>query len=140
MNRTRKRKLTMAALLALAAAGTLTVVAPSPALAAASSSAIANTNGTRAAEAFFNRRNGTHGNRAWFDVYDAKCDAEPVLVQYDLTSLPGGLESSLNDGGCGTTAGVNLPTGYFTIKYRACVQDGGPFTNDTCSNWVYDHS
>ncbi|GII77710.1 hypothetical protein Sru01_26920 [Sphaerisporangium rufum] len=108
-----------------------------PAQAAASSSAIVKTGGTRAGEAWFNRSNGTHSNKAWFDVYDAKCDAEPVYVQY---SINGDLKdyTQENDGGCGTTMGVNLQTGYFTIKYRVCV-DNGVFS-DSCSSWKSDHN
>jgi hypothetical protein len=88
---------------AAAAALMLTVLTPAPALAAASSSSIAYTDGTRAAEAWFNHRvSGTHGNNPWFDICDAKCDAHRVYLtgtvkrsgQSDVGFY------SINDGGC----------------------------------------
>jgi hypothetical protein len=42
------------------------------------------------------------------------------------------------DGGCGTTEGVNLSTGYFTIKYHICVKTG-TFTSK-CSDTRSDHN
>jgi hypothetical protein len=115
----------------------LVLAAPTAAL-AASSNAIVRTNGTRAGEAWFNRSNGTHGNNAWFDLHDAKCDAEPVYVEYRFN----GSSSSrifTNDGGCGTTQGENLLRGYFTIRYRVCVDDSF-LPGDTCSGWKNDHN
>jgi hypothetical protein len=132
----RIRRMVVSALLALAAA-TLAVVAPTVASAAASTHGIAYTNGTRAAEGWFNRRNGTHGNRAWIDLYDAKCDANSVHVLYKLNG-EWRTNQLTNDGGCGTTAGFNMPTGYFTIEYKVCVNDSA--ISDTCSNWINDHS
>jgi len=78
------------------------------AMAAASSSAIVYTSGTRAAEAFFNRSvAGSHAGKAWIDLYDAKCDAHSVYVQYQVNA--GGTQRFNNGGGCGSTAGVNPP-------------------------------
>jgi hypothetical protein len=48
---------------------------------AASSSSIAFTDGTRAAEAFFNR-----GAPAFIDLFDAKCDAHSVYVLYRINN------------------------------------------------------
>ncbi|MFI6457337.1 hypothetical protein ACIBF6_38000 [Streptosporangium amethystogenes] len=109
-----------------------------PAQAAASSSAIVNTSGTRAGEAFFNRSNGTHSNKAWIDLYDAKCDASPVYVQYKING-ESRARTDTNDGGCGTTAGINLQTGAFNIEYRVCV-DNSTILNDTCSGWKTDRN
>jgi hypothetical protein len=132
-----RRKAAMLGVLALLVASTLTVVAPpAPALAAASSSAIVYTNGTRAGESFFNRSNGTHSNKAWFDVYDAKCDASSVYVEYEINA--GDRQHKENEGGCGTTKGFNLQTGYFAIVYRTCVNDS--FGNHPCSGWRADHN
>ena len=106
--------------------------------AVASSSSIAYTNGTRAAEGFFNHRvPGTHGNRAWIDLYDAKCDARLVFVRYTIHSLDSGRIGGgrvTNSGGCGTTKGFNITwsDGYF-IKYLACVQID--FGDDACGPW-----
>lgn len=136
MKRFWRRAGTAFSVFSLVAAGS--VISTIPAQAAASSSAIVNTNGSRAGEAWFNRSNGTRGNKAWFDVYDAKCDASPVYVQYKIN---GSLKSNYhtNDGGCDTTAGFNLQTGSFTIEYRACVDDS-IILNDTCSAWKKDHN
>jgi len=128
-----KRKLTIFGVLAC---GLLVASQPAPALAAASSSAIVNTNGTRAGESWFNRSNGTHSNKAWFDVYDAKCDAGSVYVEYQINNS--GTHQKDNEGGCGTTKGFNLQTGYFAIVYRTCVNDS--FGNHPCSPWVSDHN
>lgn len=122
------------ALSILALTGTLTVLAAQPALAAASSSAIVDTNGTRAGEAFFNRSHPSHGNKAWFDVHDAKCDASSVYVEYILDG--GQNVQKENEGGCGTTKGFNLKSGRFAIQYRACVNDS--LGNHPCSRWVSD--
>jgi hypothetical protein len=133
----RMRKVAISALLAPVLAGTVTVLVPSPVLAAASSSSIVYTNGTRAGEAFFNRSvSGSHGNRAWFDVYDAKCDASSVYVEYILNGAP--KVQKENVGGCGTTKGYNLQTGRFAIQYRACVNDS--FGQHPCGIWVSDNN
>ena len=117
--------------------GVLLLTQPAaPALAAASSSAIVYTNGTRAAETWFNRSNGTHANNAWFDVADAKCDAHSVYVEYQIDG--GNSQKKENKGGCGTTRGYNLRTGYFAIVYRTCVND--TFGNHPCSVWRADHN
>ena len=121
---------------ALVTAG-LAIGFTTPASAAASSSAIVNTSNTRAAEAFFNRSTaGSHSGKAWIDLYDAKCDAHSVYVQYRINN--GDTKRHTNSGGCGTTSGVNLQSGYFAIVYRACVdvQLGG----DPCSKWISDHN
>ncbi|MFI6457348.1 hypothetical protein ACIBF6_38055 [Streptosporangium amethystogenes] len=120
----------------LVTVGTMSLTVP--AQAAASSSVIANTNGTRAAEAWFNRSNGTHSNKAWIDLYDAKCDASPVYLEYKLNN-ESRARTELNDGGCGTTAGVNIQTGAFNIKYRVCVDDS-IVLSDSCSGWKSDHN
>jgi hypothetical protein len=106
---------------------------------AASSSSIVITHGTRAAEAFFNRTvPGTHANKAWIDLYDAKCDATPVYAWY---SLNGGGRSNINNAnGCGTTSGFNLQSGYFAIVYRACIKDGTIFRSDSCGLVTADHN
>jgi hypothetical protein len=115
----------------------LILSAPStPVLAAASSHAIVYTNGTRAGETWFNRANGTHGNNAWFDVADAKCDASSVYVEYSIDARP--RRSFENEGGCGTTKGFNIRSGYFAIVYRTCVNDS--ILRHPCSQWVSDHN
>jgi hypothetical protein len=110
-----------------------------PAQAAASSSVWVNTGSpaTRAGEALFHRSNGTHSNKAWFDVNDTKCDASPVFLYYSIDGSGRDVKQT-QDGGCGTTAGINLQTGYFTIKYRICVKTG-TFTSK-CSEWRSDHN
>ncbi|WP_112264124.1 hypothetical protein [Lentzea terrae] len=121
---------------ALVTAG-LAIGFTTPASAAASSSAIVNTDKTRAAEAFFNRStSGSHAGKAWIDLYDAKCDAHSVYVEYRIND--GGTKRFTNGGGCGNTSGVNLQTGYFAIVYRACVDV--QFGGDPCSKWVSDHN
>ncbi|MDA0634790.1 hypothetical protein OUY22_15300 [Nonomuraea sp. MCN248] len=130
----KSRLLAVLSTLVLAVGGTL-VLAP-PAQAAASSNAIVKTNGTRAGEAWFNRSNGTHANKAWFDLYDAKCDAHSVYVEYQINN--NGTVEKENEGGCGSTKGFNLQTGYFAIVYRVCVND--TFGNHPCSAWVSDHN
>ncbi|MFI6457347.1 hypothetical protein ACIBF6_38050 [Streptosporangium amethystogenes] len=118
----------------LSVLGLSMVIVTGPAQAAASSSVIVNTDGTRAAEAWFNRSNGTHANNAWFDVYDAKCDANDVYVEYTING-DADRTKKYNSGGCGTTRGFNLRTGQFAISYRVCVDDAGP---NTCSEWKGD--
>ncbi|WP_138668984.1 hypothetical protein [Nonomuraea turkmeniaca] len=132
----RKRLRSALAVGCLVVGSTLIFEAPAQ---AASSHAIAKTNGTRAAEVWFNRANGSHGNSAWFDLYDAKCDAKPVYVTWKFVT--GGWsrwESATNDGGCGNTMGINLGGGGFTIDYKVCVDDG--FLDDSCSGTVRDHN
>ena len=90
---------------------------------------------TRAAEALFNRSNGTHGNKAWFDVNDTKCDANDVYVEYAING--GGTTLKYNSGGCGTGKGHNLQTGGFAISFRVCVDDAG---RNTCSGWRGDNN
>ena len=95
--------------------------------AVASSSSIAYTNGTRAAEAFFNHRvPGTHGNRAWIDIYDAKCDGYPVFVRYSVFRPGSGVIANRkyhHDGGCGTTVGFNLTwNNGDLVRYQGCVR------------------
>ncbi|GII77711.1 hypothetical protein Sru01_26930 [Sphaerisporangium rufum] len=119
----------------LAALGTALVSTTTPAQAAASSSSIVKTGGTRAAEAWFNRSDGSHAGKAWFDVYDAKCDANDVYVEYQING--GNSQEKYNSGGCGTTKGYNLQTGYFAIVYRVCVDDAG---YNTCGTWRSDHN
>lgn len=94
--------------------------------AAASSSSIAYTNGTRAAEVFFNHRvPGTHGDRAWLDIHDGKCDANPVFVRYEVVRPGMGIifdQRYWNREGCGTTQGHNLLwNNGDTVRYKACV-------------------
>src|SRR4051794_2617550 len=108
-----------------------------PAQAAASSSVWVDTNGSRAAEALFNRSNGSHGNRAWIDINDTKCDASPAILRYKIGGEPQE-RSAKADGGCGTSAGVNLSTGYFTIKFKVCVKTG--VFSEKCSEWRSDHN
>jgi hypothetical protein len=119
--------LTLAALLGFA----------TPALAAASSSVWVDTDGTRAGEALFNRSNGTHGGKAWIDINDKKCDASSVYLYYKLDGESREREDKA-DGGCGTSAGVNLGSNYFTITYRVCVKTGVFSTK--CSGWRSDHN
>lgn len=134
--RHRSRRLLRVLVGLTAALGLIVSTAPA-AMAAASSSAIVNTSGTRAAEAFFNRSvAGSHGGRAWIDLYDAKCDAHSVYVEYQING--GGTQRHTNSGGCGSTSGVNLRTGYFAIVYRACVDV--QLGSDPCSRWVSDHN
>lgn len=121
----------------MAMAGAVAVVVPWSASAAASSSAIVNTSDTRAGEAFFNRPNGTHGSNAWIDVYDAKCDAHSVYVYFEVPGWPPDGRRFTNDGGCGTTSGVNIAPGQ-TIQYKVCVDV--QLGNDPCSGWKTDHS
>jgi len=98
---------------------------------AASSSAIVNTNGTRAAEAFFNR-----GAPPFFDLFDAKCDAHQVYVLYRINN--GSWTRRSNGGGCGTTLRIPLPNSGFNIEYKACVDV--QFASDPCSGSVFDHN
>ncbi|TMR15452.1 hypothetical protein ETD86_27115 [Nonomuraea turkmeniaca] len=133
MNRLLDRVLAVAGVFVLAMGGLFVL---SPAALAASSNAIVYTDGTRAGEVWFNRSNGTRGNRAWFDLYDAKCDKHSVYVEYSINN--GADERKKNDGGCGTTRGFNLRTGYFAIVYRVCVDD--TFGNHPCSGWRSDHN
>jgi hypothetical protein len=51
----------------------------------------------RLVEAFFNR-----GAPAWIDLYDAKCDAHPVYVEYRVNGV--GTSRHDNNDGCGRTA------------------------------------
>jgi hypothetical protein len=108
-----------------------------PAQAAASSSVWVDTSGSRAAEALFNRSNGTHANKAWIDINDTKCDASPAILRFKISGEPQE-RSAKADGGCGTSAGVNLKTGYFTIKYRVCVKTG--VFSEKCSDTRSDHN
>ncbi|HET6354332.1 hypothetical protein [Streptomyces sp.] len=101
---------------------------------AASSSAIVYTNGTRAAEAWFNKSGASHSGYAWIDLYDAKCDGEPVYVEYKINN--GSTTTKWNSGGCGSTAGFNLQKGSFAIVYRVCVDTFVP----TCSPWKADNN
>src|SRR3954447_9021273 len=75
---------TTAGICAVTAAATMGLAIP--AQAAASSSVWVNTGdpATRAGEALFNRSNGTHGNKAWIDVNDTKCDAKPEDLYYTI--------------------------------------------------------
>jgi hypothetical protein len=130
-----KRTGSAAGVFALIAAAMLAL--STPALAAASSSVWVDTDGSRAAEALFNRSNGTHGNKAWIDINDTKCDASAAFLEYKLDGESRAREDKA-DGGCGTSAGVNLSTGYFTIKFRVCVHTG-PFSQK-CSGWRSDHN
>ena len=113
------------------------VALATPALAAPSSSVWVDTNGSRAAEALFNRSNGTHGNKAWIDINDVKCDASAAFLEYKLNGETRAREGKA-DGGCGTSAGVNLSTGYFTIKFRVCA-NASTFSRK-CSEWRSDHN
>ncbi|MGI5268555.1 hypothetical protein ACQEUU_05345 [Nonomuraea sp. CA-218870] len=132
----RKRIGPVLAAASLAAAGVLVLEAPAQ---AASSHAIVKTGGTRAGEVWFNRADGSHGNNAWFDLYDAKCDAEPVYVYWKyVTDGLSKWNTNSNDGGCNTTAGFNLKSGSFTIEYKVCVDDG--VFSDTCSGTVRDRN
>ena len=118
----------------LAVAVAFVAATSTPAM-AASSNAIAFTNGTRAAEVWFNKSTpGTHANKAWFDLLDAKCDAHSVYVEYRIDSDP--LKRESNDGGCGTTKGINLRADHFNIDYRVCVDI--QLRPDVCSGWTYD--
>jgi hypothetical protein len=125
-SRTRRRAALRAGLVLLAVLG-LYVGATPVAHAAPSSSSIAYTDGTAAAGAYFNHRvPGTHGNRAWIDLRDMKCDAQHVYLSYSVHSLDDGHIGGRrihNHGGCGTSLGHNLTwsDGYF-VRYRACVQ------------------
>ena len=121
----------------LAVVGLAMVAVPGSAQAAASSSVWVDTGSpkTRAAEALFNRSNGTHGNNAWFDVNDTKCDANDVYVEYAING--GSTKTKYNSGGCGTGKGYNLQTGHFAISYRVCVDDAG---FNTCSGWRGDNN
>jgi hypothetical protein len=121
-----------------AATGIATVSIVGPAQAAPSSSTWIDTGSpkTRAAEALFNRSNGTHSNKAWFDVNDTKCDANDVYVEYKINGEQDST-SKYNSGGCGTGKGYNLQTGRFAIVYRVCVDDAG---TNTCSGWRGDNN
>jgi hypothetical protein len=135
----RKRKLAISSVLAMLLCALLAIgTTPAPALANPSSSGvIVFTNNTPAAEAYFHRSDPAHANKAWFDVYDAKCDAHPVYVEYSING--GGTTSKGNDGGCNTSQGYNLQTGYFAIVYRVCVNNTAWFS-DPCSQWWADHN
>ena len=133
MNRTLKRTA-----LLVGAMGVAMAAAVEPAMAAASSSVWVDTGKpkTRAAEALFNRSNGTHGNKAWFDLNDTKCDAAPVWVEYRIDN--GDSQKVYNSGGCGTSKGINLKTGHFAITYKVCVD--GTLWNNPCSEWRGDNN
>jgi hypothetical protein len=120
------------------AMGLAMTVSMEPALAAASSSVWVNTGTpkTRAGEALFNRSNGTHGNKAWFDVNDTKCDASPVYVEYSINA--NNVKTAYSSGGCGTSKGINLQTGRFAISYRVCVD--GTLWDNPCSQWRGDNN
>jgi hypothetical protein len=122
----------------IAAALGLLVVGPvGSAQAAASSSVWVNSGNpsSRGAEALFNRSNGTHGNNAWFEVNDTKCDANDVYVEYSINA--GSRTTKYNSGGCGTSKSYNVGTGHFAVSYRVCVDDAGP---NTCSGWRGDNN
>jgi hypothetical protein len=123
--------------LLMAVLGLAMVAVPGSAQAAASSSVWVDTGSprTRAAEALFNRSNGTHGNKAWFDVNDTKCDANDVYVEYSING--GNHVEKYNSGGCGTGKSYNLQTGRFAISFRVCVDDAG---YNTCSEWRGDNN
>jgi hypothetical protein len=126
-------------IMALVSAATLGLSLPAEA--AASSSVWVNTGTpkTRAGEALFNRSNGTHGNKAWFDVNDTKCDASAVYLYYTfITEGVDREQKEVADGGCGSSAGFNLKSGYFKIKFRICVKTG-TFTSK-CSDERTDHN
>jgi hypothetical protein len=112
------------------------VAATSTPAMAASSNSIAVTDGTRAAEVWFNKSTpGTHANKAWFDLLNAKCDAHSVYVEYRINGDPP--EREPNDGGCDNPKGINLLADHFTIQYRVCVDM--QFRPDVCADdWTYD--
>ncbi len=118
-----------------AAALGLAVLIPSAAQAAASSYSVLTTDGTRAAESWYNRPvAGTHSNLPWIDLYDAKCSDDDDFVYVDVTVKKSGTLdqdfSLINDGGCGTTRGWNITWKGDSITYRTCLNDG--FWYDTC--------
>jgi hypothetical protein len=116
-----------------------TVSSGMPAQAAASSSVWVDTGSpaTRAGEALFNRSNGTHANKAWIDINDQTGDASSVRLHYKMSGSNRWNEAQA-DGGCGTSASINLRTGSFTIQYYVCVSTG-TFTNK-CSDTRSDHN
>ena len=135
-SRASRRAALRAGLVLLAVLGVFVGSSPA-AQAAPSSSSTVYTGGTRAAVAYFNHRvPGTHGDRAWIDVYDAKCDAQHVYAEYTIHSLDDGHIGGgryENYGGCGTTQGFNVTwsNGYF-IRYKACVDRDFPYVSGVC--------
>lgn len=103
---------------------------------AASSSSIALTDGTRAAEAFFNRSGGDAAcGGPCIALFDAKCDAHSVYVEYQINN--GGVTRKTNGGGCNTTLRIPL-SGNFNISYKACVDI--QLGSDVCGPTRFDHN
>lgn len=101
---------------------------------AATTSSPVFTNGTRAAEAWFNRNGGDAAcSGPCFALLDAKCDAHEVYVEYRINE--GANTKRTNSGGCGTTLRIPL-SGTFNISYRACVDQ----FNDVCGPMRFDHN
>lgn len=103
---------------------------------AASSSSLAVTDGTRAAEAWFNRNGGDAAcGGPCFALLDAKCDSHSVYVEYQINN--GSVTRKTNGGGCGTTLRIPL-SGNFNISYKACVDI--QFGSDICGPTRFDHN
>ena len=113
-----------------------TTDSPSAAPRAASSSSIANTDGTRAAEAFFNRSGGDAAcDGPCIALFDAKCDSHSVYVEYQINN--GSTTRRTNGGGCNTTLRIPL-SGNFNISYKACVDI--QLGSDACGPTRFDHN
>jgi len=88
-------------------------------------------NGTAAGQACFNR-----ANPASISMEDLSCDGHNVYVLYTINT-GSQVRKDVSDG-CPHSASFPLPSGFFTIKYQACVDLFR--IPDVCSNIISDHN
>jgi hypothetical protein len=104
---------------------------------AAHTNSIVFTNGTRAAEVWFNRSGDDAAcGGPCLAVLDAKCDSHSAYVDYFINDVR--QKHGANGGGCNSTLRIPV-SGSYNIKYRACIDL--QLSDDLCAkDWSFDHN